>query len=211
MIRIFLLGLTGPTGSGKSTAARAAREWGAKVIDADQVARMVVEPGTPCLRELAEEFGNDIILADGTLNRPLLAGRAFSSPERTECLNAITHPWITQEVKRRMKALAEEGNNIIVLDAPLLYESGEDVLCDAVAVVTAPEEVRLRRIMQRDGISREQAEQRMSAQQEEEFYTKRADYRLDGSGRSERLHQATWELLDTLREEKHDKRNETPL
>lgn len=211
MIRAFLLGLTGPTGSGKSTAARAALKWGAQVIDADQVARMVVQPGTPCLQELAGEFGSDIVLADGTLNRPLLASRAFSSQERTERLNAITHPWITREVERQIRILAEAGTAVIVLDAPLLYESGEDALCDAVAVVTAPREIRMCRIMQRDGISRDQAERRISAQQEEQFYIKRADYLLDGSGSPEHLYQTTWELLDALREEKHDKRNETPL
>lgn len=211
MIKLFRLGLTGPTGSGKSTAARAALEWGAQVVDADQVARMVVQPGTPCLQELAGEFGSDIVLADGTLNRPLLASRAFSSQERTERLNAITHPWITREVERQITILAEAGTAVIVLDAPLLYESGEDAMCDAVAVVMAPREIRLRRIMQRDGISREQAEQRVSAQQEDKFYTQRADYVLDGSGQLMYLRQATWELLNALREGEHDKRNETPL
>ena len=211
MIKPFRLGLTGPTGSGKSTAARAALEWGAQVVDADQVARMVVQPGTPCLQELAGEFGSDIVLADGILNRPLLASRAFSSQERTGRLNAITHPWITREVERQIRILAEAGTAVIVLDAPLLYESGEDVLCDAVAVVTAPREIRLHRIMQRDGISREQAEQRISAQQEDKFYTQRADYVLDGSGHPMCLRQATGELLNAFQEGEHDKRNETPL
>ena len=113
MVKPFRLGLTGPTGSGKSTAARAAVEWGAQVVDADQVARMVVQPGTPCLQELAGEFGSDILLADGTLNRSLLASRAFSSQERTECLNAITHPWITREVERQIKILAGSGEMCI--------------------------------------------------------------------------------------------------
>ena len=211
MVKPFRLGLTGPTGSGKSTAARAAVEWGAQVVDADQVARMVVQPGTPCLQELAGEFGSDILLADGTLNRSLLASRAFSSQERTECLNAITHPWITREVERQIKILAGSGASVIILDAPLLYESGEDTMCDAVAVVMAPREIRLRRIMQRDGISRQQAEQRISIQREDVFYTHRADYVLDGSRQPICLRQATWELLNALREGEHDKRNETPL
>ena len=207
----FRLGLTGPTGSGKSTAAKAALAWGARIVDADQVARQVVQPGTPCLEELAEAFGRDILLPDGTLQRALLARRAFSSPELTKQLNAITHPWITREVERQIEAFAKEESAIIVLDAPLLYESGEDVLCDAVAVVTAPAEIRLRRIMQRDGINLEQARQRISAQPEQEFYTQKADYILDGSGQPDRLYQATYQLLDALREDQHDKRNETPL
>ena len=90
-------------------------------------------------------------------------------------------------------------------------KAGKDTMCDAVAVVMAPREIRLRRIMQRDGISRQQAEQRISIQREDEFYTHRADYVLDGSRQPICLRQATWELLNALREGEHDKRNETPL
>lgn len=203
MTKPMILGLTGPTGAGKSTAARALSEGGCRVIDADRVAREVVRPGSGCLIELAREFGGDIVKPDGGLNRALLARRAFATQEKTRRLNAITHPWITEEIRSLIQRYKYEGAAITVLDAPLLFESGEHALCDAVAVVTAPDQIRMRRIMERDGISEEQARLRMSAQPEDAFYTQQADYVLDGSGQPERLYQATQRLLAALREEQN--------
>lgn len=199
--RIWILGLTGPTGAGKSTAARAMKDNGCRVIDADRVAREVVAPGCDCLQQLARAFGGEIVRPDGTLDRALLAKRAFCDPEHTQLLNSITHPCITQEIRGRIDQMRRQGTALIVLDAPLLFESGEHALCDAVAVVTAPRDMRLERIMKRDGISREQALERMSAQPEETFYTKEADYILDGSGEPDHLYDATRRLLVVLREE----------
>lgn len=201
MNKSLVLGLTGPTGSGKSTAAAAMRACGCRVIDADQVARQAVAPGSSCLKQLQRFFGEDIVGADGQLIRSLLAQRAFASRENTDQLNAITHPWITEKVREMIGTYRTEGAGWIVLDAPLLFESGEDQLCDAVIVVTAPQDLRLTRIMARDHITWEQAKARMSAQPDEGFYTRRADYVLHGDGEPQHLQKATKRLIATLQEE----------
>lgn len=174
-----VIGLTGPTGAGKSTVAAAFRELGCAVVDADVLAREAVQD-PECLEALCREFGSDIMSADGALDRHLLAKRAFSSPERTERLNQITHPAITKESVRRIGELRKGGAKAVILDAPLLFESGADSLCNTTIAVTAPPETRLKRIMRRDGITEEAARERMSVQSPNEFYEKRAGYVFDG-------------------------------
>ncbi|WP_164918993.1 MULTISPECIES: dephospho-CoA kinase [Acutalibacteraceae] len=174
-----VIGLTGPTGSGKSTVAAAFRELGCAVIDADILARRAVQR-PDCIAALSREFGADIVSADGSLDRRLLAKRAFSSPGRTERLNQITHPAIKEETVRRIGELRGSGAKAIVLDAALLFESGADSLCDTAVAVTAPPEIRLKRIMKRDGIAEEAAKERMNAQNPNGYYEKRAKYVFDG-------------------------------
>ncbi len=197
----MIIGLTGPTGAGKSTACAAMRDSGCAVIDADQVAREVVRSDSPCLEELTKAFGRDILRPDGMLSRSQLAQKAFSSHEATARLNAVTHPYIMRAVQQQIEALKERGARFIVLDAPLLFESGADKLCDVVVAVTAPLELRLKRIMQRDGISREAAEKRIGAQREEDYYTLRARYVLDGAGKPGDLYHDACGLIEVLREE----------
>ena len=173
---MIIIGLTGPTGAGKSTVAEALREKGCFVIDADEYARRVMAPGSPVLGQLAACFGGDILSpADGSLIRPLLAKRAFSSPENTKKLNDITHPAITREIFDTVRAAAEKGFDICVIDAAALRESGIMERCDAVVAVTAPLAVRLHRILSRDDISLEAAMQRINAQKNEEYYSDKAD------------------------------------
>lgn len=174
-----MIGLTGPTGAGKSTVAAAFLELGCAVIDADLLAREAVQ-SPDCIAALSREFGADIVFEDGTLDRHLLAKRAFSSPERTGRLNQITHPAIKEETVRRIGELRHSAVKAIILDAPLLFESGADSLCDTTVAVTAPPETRLKRIMRRDGITKEAAEERMNAQNPNEFYEKQAEYVFDG-------------------------------
>lgn len=196
----LILGLTGPTGAGKSTASAALMDFGCAVIDADRIAREVVTPQSPCLQELMQEFGSDIVNEKGLVLRSLIAQRAFSDPQKTQRLNEITHPYITDKVHQRIAELTKTGVDIIVLDAPLLLESGEDHLCDLVIAVTAPFELRLERIMKRDMISREAALARMQAQKEESYYLQRADYVLHGDGSNDKLYKETAMLLATIRE-----------
>ena len=196
----LILGLTGPTGAGKSTASAALMDFGCAVIDADRIAREVVAPQSACLKELQQEFGDDIVNEKGLVLRSLLAQRAFSTPEKTQRLNEITHPYITERVHQTMEELSRTGVDIIVLDAPLLLESGEDQLCDLVIAVTAPFELRLERIMKRDSIGREAALTRMQAQNDEAYYLQRADYVLHGDGTNDKLYKETAMLLQTIRE-----------
>lgn len=172
---MFILGLTGQTGAGKSFAARRLAKLGFSHVDADKAARAVVAPGKPCLEKLREVFGNEIICEDGSLDRRKLAELAFSGGRIAE-LNAATHPFIMEEIKGELENLEKSGALFAVLDAPALFESGADKLCDKTMAVTAPQDLRLERIMKRDRIGREQALSRICAQHGEDFYTKRADF-----------------------------------
>lgn len=166
-----VLGLTGPTGAGKSIAAAVFAQEGCAVIDCDRVARDVTRTDAACLNALAEAFGAEILLPDGTLNRRKLASVAFASRENELRLNAITHPPIMNRVRAEIGAAQAEA---VILDAPLLFESGADALCGQTVAVLAQRSVRCRRIMARDGITEEEALRRISVQQPDEYYRRRA-------------------------------------
>lgn len=178
------VGLTGGMGSGKSTVARRFAELGAVIIDADQIARDVVEPGEPALTELAEAFGEDILLDDGSLNRGELAKRAFVSAEKTELLNSITHLRIEQRTEEQLNAA---GDAIIVFDSPLLIEMGQSEAQDLVVVVHTPVEVRLDRLVESRGVDREDAKQRIAKQISDDKRLQFADVVLENSGTEEDL------------------------
>ncbi len=163
----MIVGLTGPTGAGKSAVAERLAEHGFYVIDADRVARTVVEKGSEVLSRLAECFGPDIINPDGSLNRAQLAARAFSSRDNTDKLNAITHPVIAKKIEDE---IASANANVVVLDAPQLFESGCDGLCDRVVAVLADADKRLERVVERSGLTPEQVQSRMKIQLEDKFY-----------------------------------------
>lgn len=171
-------------GSGKSTVARRFAELGAVIIDADQIARDVVEPGEPALAELAEAFGEGILLDDGSLNRGELAKRAFVSAEKTELLNSITHPRIEQRTEEQFHAA---GDAIIVFDSPLLIEMGQSEAQDLVVVVHTPVEVRLDRLVESRGVDREDAKQRIAKQISDDKRLQFADVVLENSGTEEDL------------------------
>lgn len=177
----IVVGLTGQTGAGKSTISLYAEEMGCAVISADAVAREALAPGSDCLKVLAESFGYDIIDKDGSCRRSLLAERAFADREKTDLLNSITHPWIISRAGEYISLYMNKNYDVILFDASQLFESGGQTLCDFVIAVTAPEDIRMERIIRRDGISREAALLRIKAQYGEEFYTSRADYVIDGS------------------------------
>lgn len=176
---MFVLGLTGPSGAGKSLAAARLAELGFAVVDADRVARQVMAPGSECLDELRRAFGGGVIAADGGLDRAKLARVAFGDPAALRQLDAVTHPRIVAAIAGRLKELEAGGCRRAVLDAPALFESGADRLCDRVAAVVASPEIRLRRILRRDGIPRERAAARIAAQPPRAYYTDRADAVID--------------------------------
>lgn len=168
-------GLTGKTGAGKSTVAEKLEKMGFCVIDGDKIARSITEKGKPAISILANEFGCDIIEDDGSLNRKLLASRAFKDRESTAKLNAITHPIIKAEFEKELRKAEAEGFSFAVIDAAALLESSCKDLCEKIIVVTAPEKIRLSRVLLRDGITKEQALIRINAQFPDEYYNEKAD------------------------------------
>ncbi len=179
MNKPFVVGITGQTGAGKSLAVclMAQADW--LTLDADAIARRVVQPNTPCLAALVKRFSADILYEDGSLNRQKLADIAFATPEDTQALNAIVHPAVIEEITN---ALEHTTLSAVLIDAPLLFQAGLDKLCDITVAITAPEEERVRRICERDGIRKEQAMARINAQPSEEYYRKRATLVLENDG-----------------------------
>ncbi len=173
----IIVGVTGPTGAGKSTLRLLTDSLDFVWLDSDITAREIVAPGQPALAELAACFGSDIIRRDGTLDRALLASRAFPTQEGCARLNAITHPRVGERLSEQSQKAFSEGKNVII-DAPLLFEAGVNKMCDEVIAVLAPVEVRKSRIMQRDGISAEQAITRINAQKSDDYYASQSGYTI---------------------------------
>ena len=178
-----LIGLTGQSGAGKSTVAEVFAKLGAYVINADMIVAELYNAGSPCLKAVAAEFGQDILKPDGTLDRKLLAQRAFASRERTDALNRLVHPFVTA----RLFELLRGAEGIVVFDAPQLFEANADVICDAVVAVTADKDIRVNRIIKRDYLSEEQALLRVNAQYGEEYFRARADYIIENNFDEESL------------------------
>ncbi len=176
----LIVGLTGQTGSGKSTVSKYAESLGCAVVDADSVAAETLTMGSDCLKRLAEIFGYDIIDSSGFCKRKLLAERAFSSRKNTDLLNSVTHPWIINRCREYIEELMHKDYDVILFDAPQLFESGGDRLCDYIIAIVADRNIRLKRILRRDGISEKDALLRINAQYNEEYYTKNSDYIIDG-------------------------------
>lgn len=184
--RPLLVGLTGGIASGKSAVAELFSQIGAPVLDTDQIARDVVEPGTPTLAKLVAEFGNDILDASGRLDRARMRTRVFADPEQRKRLEAITHPAIREELASRAQR-AEGPYQIHVI--PLLVESGRADLYDRVLLVDTSEEEQLKRLMARDGSNSELAQQILAAQASREDRLDAADDVIVNTGTLRDLHQ----------------------
>ena len=197
MTRVKLIGLTGQSGAGKSTAAELFEENGMTVINADALVAEIYESSPACLKSVAASFGGDIINPDGTLNRKLLARRAFESKENTALLGAIVHPFVIAETLKILKTLS----GTVVFDAPQLFESNMDAVCDVIVSVTADEGVRAGRIIERDGLTRKQARERISAQHSEEFFRSHSDYILENNGNILRFKAQTSALIEKIQAE----------
>ena len=188
-MKSLIVGLTGPTGSGKSKAAAVAFQLGFRVIDCDFLARVAVEKGSKGLEAVKKAFGNDIINPDGTLNRRELARKAFSTKENTELLNKTLLPHIVKLVEEQ--AVGDK----VLLDAPTLFESGINSMCSTTVAVLAKVETRLRRIMARDGISEEDAILRITAGKKDDYYTNHAQHIVYNNGDGEEFTQTFKNLL----------------
>lgn len=171
---MLTIGLTGKTGAGKSTVASYLKEKGCYIIDGDIIARQITEKGSDVLPLLQKAFGEDILDEKGCLIRKLLAERAFSSKENTALLNSITHPAIKKRCEKEMAFAESQGFRTAVIDAAAILESDCKDLCDKIVVVTAPEEIRLERILDRDSISLQQALTRINAQKDDDYYFSKA-------------------------------------
>ncbi len=172
---MLILGLTGKTGAGKSMVCSKLREEGCYIIDADKVAREILYAGSPVIKKISETFGEDIVKYDGEVDRKLLAQRAFSSREETEKLNAITHPAIREKILDEIETAKIEEYEVCIIDAAALLECEIKNDCNFIAVVFAPNDIRLKRIIERDSLSVSEAKRRMEAQLPDEFYLERAD------------------------------------
>lgn len=174
----LIIGLTGPSGAGKTLISDTFLKHNIPVIDADKSAKEVTSAKSPCLQELADNFGKDIINNDGTLNRRHLANIAFSNPEKTQLLNKITHKYIKIHIDDKIEEYKKSGYIGVVLDAPTLIESGRHKRCDKVVCVVSNKDIRINRIINRDNLSLEEANRRINAQNDDDFYISNSDYKI---------------------------------
>lgn len=161
---MLTVGLTGGIGSGKSAVSRLLASFGAVVVDADLVAREVVEPGTPGLARVVEEFGPDVLQADGSLDRPRLGALVFADDDARRRLNAVVHPLVGERTAALLQQAQDDGARVVVHDVPLLVENGLAPMYDAVVVVAASPETQLDRLVRLRGMSEQEARQRIAAQ-----------------------------------------------
>jgi dephospho-CoA kinase len=197
MIRV---GLTGGIACGKSVVADELRRLGAAVIDADQLARRVVEPGNPAFEEVVARFGPSVVAADGRIDRAALARIVFSDPGARAALEEITHPKIVAEAEREAGHLAARGERIVVFEAALLIESGLERDFDALVVVTASPETQVARLGAREGLDVTAARHRLAAQMPTEEKVRRADHVIRNDGTIADLRGAVRALYETLAE-----------
>lgn len=194
----IVLGLTGQTGAGKSTLCRYLQQKGCTVIDADQVARNVVEKGSACIADIVLEFGVEYLTMDGNLNRRKLGESVFTDKAKLKKLNDIMFPYIINNIKEKIAEAKEASEGIIILDAPTLFESGSDKFCDKVISVIASQDVRCHRIIERDGLIEEEAMHRITAQHSDSFYTERSWVVLQNNSDVDDLKQQADHMLSEL-------------
>ena len=197
-----VLGLTGPSGSGKGYTERVFSSFGVPFIDTDGVYHALVSNDSPCTRELRTHFGNFVIRKDGALDRKALDTHVFCGGEeekkRLALLNSITHKYVLDNVRAWMTEKRNQGYKAVMIDAPLLYESGFDRECDAVIAVLASRALRLQRIMERDGLSETAALSRINAQPSDDFYKERADFIIYNDADEDAVKKEAVKILSSL-------------
>jgi dephospho-CoA kinase len=183
----YIVGLTGGIATGKSTVSNYLRHLGARVIDADEVAHQVTLPGAEGFSKLVEAFGTDVVNPDGSLNRKKLGQIVFNNEEALSALNAIVHPLVISRICSMIEILARDSEDsgqapFVILDVPLLFETGLDRICNEVWVVAVGPDTQIKRLMERDGYTREEALSRIRAQMPLEEKIRRAGKVIDNSG-----------------------------
>ena len=190
-----IIGITGASGAGKSTFVKL---LSLPVVDADKAARAVTKKGHKCLKELAEKFGADILLSDGSLDRTALAKKAFINNESTELLNLVTHPYIKKLMADEIETYRKANEKAVILDAPQLFEAGCEEMCDFVIGVLANKDIRKKRIMARDNIDERQAEIRLIAGKSDEFFKERCDKIIINNGEIDKLKKEADNILNLI-------------
>jgi dephospho-CoA kinase len=198
-VGFILFGLTGGIACGKSTVARRFHEAGIPVIDADQVAREAVAPGTAGLAEIVNQFGSEVLRPDGTLDRTKLGAIVFGNDEKRKALNRILHPRIGAQTMQTAQELAARGESVVCYEAALLVENGVADMFRPLVVVTAPEEKQIKRIMQRDQLSEADARARIAAQMPVAEKAAVADHVIDTGGSMEDTIRQADEVLAKIR------------
>lgn len=200
MKKIFTIAFVGRSGAGKSYAANYLRSKGVKTIDCDDLAKRVVEVQFDCLGELAIEFGDDILYEDGTLNRQMLAMKAFSNAEQKSKLDRITHPYILSELNNELKKLELAGESFCIIEAAALFESKQQDSIDKIVLISSSYESCFERIIERDSIDKEKASMRLAMQMKDNELLDKVDMVIYNNGSKEDFEKKLNILFDKLQE-----------
>lgn len=198
MKKAVIIGLTGQSGAGKTTVSRYFSDKGFAVINCDLVARNVTDTGSDCNKELAEIFP-ECFDEQYTLDRKALGKVVFSNNQKLRQLNDTIFPYITQEIQDEIKRLEDEGKEYIILDAPTLFEAGVDRICDCIISCVALEEIRAKRIAQRDKLTIQQILNRFASQKSEEFFRKNSDFIIENNSDERNAFLQCDEIIDNIK------------
>ncbi|MBC1443132.1 dephospho-CoA kinase [Listeria seeligeri] len=190
------IGLTGSVATGKSTVSKMIQKAGIPLVDADIAARKVVEPGTEGLAEIVAYFGKEILLADGSLNRPKLADIIFKNEEKRQKLNEITHPRVKDYMLAERKRFLAAGEKVVFFDIPLLFESHLESLVDQIVVVWVTPETELKRLMERNNLTKEAALARINSQMGIDEKAKKADFVINNNESLEKTEKQVSAFID---------------
>jgi len=197
---MVLVGLTGGIASGKSLVAKLLKDLGAYIIDADEIAHKVIQPGTPAYHDILQQFGKEILREDGTIDRPKLGGLVFSDPARRSILEGIVHPRVfAEEEARRRQITQRDPEAVIIFDAPLLIETRAHELMDKVIVVYTDRKTQFKRLKERDHLDSEEAKRRIAAQLPLSDKKQYADYVIDGMASPQEVARQTEAIYQELK------------
>ena len=192
---MLVIGLTGPTGAGKGCVADILSAFGLPVLNADKIYHALLIPPSPCLDELTDHFGKELLTDTGSLNRQALGAIVFSNAEELTALNTITHHYVMAEIRKRLEQLRRDGAIAAVIDAPQLFEAEADRDCNLIISVLADPALRIERIMRRDAIDADTAIKRISAQKNDAFFRTHSDYVIENNESPERLWEPVRKIL----------------
>lgn len=194
-----VIGITGNSGSGKTTLSEIFRKQGIKVIDCDKVAKGLNNPNTEYMKKIVETFGNIVLQSDGNLNRKKLSEIIYNNKEALNKLNQLTFKYVVDEIKIQLKNLENDGEKIVGIDAPLLYEANLDKSCNYIIGVIASDEIKIKRICNRDKISEEVAKQRLKIQKSDDYFKEKVDLIIENNKEdTEKLKNSVKEIIKKL-------------